>query len=1090
MVLAALPGRAAGWRSIKNGPITNPYNNGLNAPGTTDAPGYPNPSLTPETFHDTPLVNGTAYPVMNVTQKAYRFRVLNGANDRMFNLSLFYAVDPGPDGVVGTADDIPCNGTGAPTSCAEVRLVPSMPHAKKLPATTLDGLLDCSAVGVIPVISPVSGLPTNCWPSKWPTDGRDGGVPDPTLAGPSITQIGTEGGFLPAPVTILAQPVNYIYDRRNIVVLNVGDHSMFLGPAERSDILIDFTSVPAGSKVILYNDSPAPVPAFDPRLDYYTDDLENSAVGGSPTTLVGYGPNTRTIMRFDVAAGAGPGINAGLAAAISSAFATDQDPILVPEPEYNVAYGGTAFPRVYVPIQNTSVSFTPLAWTGFPAPTPLLNFPMQPKAIQELFELNYGRMNATLGVELPFTNGNNQTTIPMGYPEIPTEILNDSIVDGPVRLGDSTQIWKITHNGVDTHAVHVHLFNAQIINRVGWDGAVRLPGPEELGWKETIKMNPLEDIIIALRPVAPQLPFGVPVSVRNYDVTQPASALINTFDPRDGSAVTVPNDPAVAAVSANNPNLPGLNTILPANFGWEYVWHCHILGHEENDMMRPMVFNVVTAVPASPIGLAVDATGLLTWTDPTPVGANPLIPANLGNPQNEIGFRVEHSTDGTNFTVAGYALANAVFYQDTVTLGGDNYWRVYAYNASGDSAVAAVQILVPPVAPTNLGATVLSASSIRLNWTLSATPVPPVTGQQVYENGVPVGGVLGPNVTTLTRTGLLAGGTVYSYYVVAIKGTVVSPPSNVVSTTTTPVIASLTANQTFPFQANGTTAITWTATASGGGQPLQYRFSRFNQTTGTTTTVQALGASNTYSWTPTGFDAGFYTIGVYVRDSNGNWASLFTAVFQIIDTPIVISSLAANQAFPFTADGVTAITWTALASGGTAPLQYRFVRWSQASGTTTTVQNYSTSNTYSWTPTSANAGNYQIGVYVRDADRRHGLVVHAAVHHCQQRARDHLADAQSDVPVHGERHDVNHLDRDGNRRRRAAPVPLRPLVAGDWRYHNRAGAGREQHVYLDTASRQRWVLPGRRLCPGQRRDLEVPVHDDLPDSVVEGVDVH
>ena len=24
------------------------------------------------------------------------------------------------------------------------------------------------------------------------------------------------------------------------------------------------------------------------------------------------------------------------------------------------------------------------------------------------------------------------------------------------------------------------------------------------------------------------------------------------------------------------------------NFGWEYVWHCHILSHEEMDMMRPV----------------------------------------------------------------------------------------------------------------------------------------------------------------------------------------------------------------------------------------------------------------------------------------------------------------------------------------------------------------------------------------------------------------------------------------------------------------------------------------------------------------------
>ena len=35
------------------------------------------------------------------------------------------------------------------------------------------------------------------WPASWPTDGRDGGVPDPKYRGPQMIQIGTEGGFLP-----------------------------------------------------------------------------------------------------------------------------------------------------------------------------------------------------------------------------------------------------------------------------------------------------------------------------------------------------------------------------------------------------------------------------------------------------------------------------------------------------------------------------------------------------------------------------------------------------------------------------------------------------------------------------------------------------------------------------------------------------------------------------------------------------------------------------------------------------------------------------------------------------------------------------
>ena len=46
-----------------------------------------------EAFMDTPLVNGTAYPYMEVEPKAYRFRILNAANDRFFNLQ-FYVADP------------------------------------------------------------------------------------------------------------------------------------------------------------------------------------------------------------------------------------------------------------------------------------------------------------------------------------------------------------------------------------------------------------------------------------------------------------------------------------------------------------------------------------------------------------------------------------------------------------------------------------------------------------------------------------------------------------------------------------------------------------------------------------------------------------------------------------------------------------------------------------------------------------------------------------------------------------------------------------------------------------------------------------
>jgi len=42
------------------------------------------------------------------------------------------------------------------------------------------------------------------------------------------------------------------------------------------------------------------------------------------------------------------------------------------------------------------------------------------------------------------------------------------------------------------------------------------------------------------------------------------------------------------------------------NFGHEYVWHCHILGHEENDMMRPLKVTGIIPVGSLDILLLLD----------------------------------------------------------------------------------------------------------------------------------------------------------------------------------------------------------------------------------------------------------------------------------------------------------------------------------------------------------------------------------------------------------------------------------------------------------------------------------------------------
>ena len=198
----------------------------------------------------------------------------------------------------------------------------------------------------------------------------------------------------------------------------------------------------------------------------------------------------------------------------------------MPEAAYGPAYG-TTFTNTYSRIQDTTLTFTDFGnyFPRYPAYSVLdgtKTVNMKPKAIQELFD-DYGRMNATLGAELPNTNFLNQTTIPLKYIDPPTEGRRYLIITpfpGAVPIHDGeTQIWKITHNGVDTHTIHFHLVNVQVINRVGWDGAIRPPDANEIGWKETVRMNPLEDCIVAAKFTLP--PDSVRPQPCNFPLCSP-----------------------------------------------------------------------------------------------------------------------------------------------------------------------------------------------------------------------------------------------------------------------------------------------------------------------------------------------------------------------------------------------------------------------------------------------------------------------------------------------------------------------------------------------------------------------------------------
>ena len=191
---------------------------------------------------------------------------------------------------------------------------------------------------------PAPLTPTPGFPANWPTDGRAGGVPDPSTSGPDIIQIGNEGGLLPAPAIWPAQPVTYDQNVRSMTIFNVLHHGLLMGAAERADVIIDFSKY-AGQTLILYNDAPAPMPGFDPRIDYFTGDGDQTGGGGAYNTPAGYGPNTRTIMQIKVnpvVTGATPASSVqhgSFGGGMPVAYAASQPHPNISETVYNTALG-------------------------------------------------------------------------------------------------------------------------------------------------------------------------------------------------------------------------------------------------------------------------------------------------------------------------------------------------------------------------------------------------------------------------------------------------------------------------------------------------------------------------------------------------------------------------------------------------------------------------------------------------------------------------------------------------------------------------------------------------------------------------------
>ena len=131
----------------------------------------------------------------------------------------------------------------------------------------------------------------------------------------------------------------------------------------------------------------------------------------------------------------------------------------------------------------------------------------------------------------------NRLEVRLGTVEEGTKSFSDPVTENLMQ--NSVEMWEIYNETPDAHPIHLHMVHMQLVNRQKFSASVdmetgkpfnlrlqgspQLPAADEAGWKDTYIMNPGE-----------------------------VTRVIATFD------------------------LAGM-----------YVWHCHILSHEDHEMMRP-----------------------------------------------------------------------------------------------------------------------------------------------------------------------------------------------------------------------------------------------------------------------------------------------------------------------------------------------------------------------------------------------------------------------------------------------------------------------------------------------------------------------
>ncbi|GFE58598.1 multicopper oxidase domain-containing protein [Geobacter sp. AOG1] len=423
-------------------------------------------------------------------------------------------------------------------------------------------------------------------------------------------QIGGDQGFLPKVVKITKGFTATYPGGGGAISAPVAapstEQGLLLGPAERADVIVDFTGLANGTHVRLLNTAPdSPFQGFPANLALYVpaDPLTSGQVMDFivDSTVVPVLPSdgtTTAVQNLVLPAETALGASVPKPRKVSL-NELDSTQVCVEVDPLTGAIAGTLFSTVAGdPNFASNCALAAVVTAGNIA------IPVGPR--QPLL----GTLSANSLVSLPMTWSDPLTELP---------------------LLNSTETWEIYNTTADAHPVHVHLVRFEVVNRQNLIpgtlvpdptvGMTTTPQPNEMGYKDTVLA------------------------------------------------------------------LPGQVTRIKAQFNiaGTYVWHCHIIEHEDNEMMRP--YRVVA--PAK-IGTFkgtdwyLDVSGNKAW-DGTPTDKTLF----FGTPGD---IPVAGDWNGSGVTQVGtYNPATFTWYLD---MSGDSAWsgttadRIYYFGVTGSIPVS------------------------------------------------------------------------------------------------------------------------------------------------------------------------------------------------------------------------------------------------------------------------------------------------------------------------------------------------------------------------------------------------------------------